>query len=202
MQSNQSKWTPVVLTLLCALTIQPEGAAPGTAPREVTELTFRPFHYGEYKDALAKVDTNDDDAVFEALAVLATGEPLAVIEQLKQPDYIALSQQVAKYVQSSTEDYLGAPADPDEVELLIPVDLDGQLRTSLRLTMPALKAVKIMKKLRTGDERSAWITAHCASLFAATDCRALSIPDWNQLQGRINDFLNEPAAFFQKTMST
>lgn len=198
----QSKWTPITLPLLCGLTVEPDASAPGSAPREILELTFRPFHYGEYKNALAKVDIKDDDAVFEALAMLATGEPLAVIEQLKQPDYIALSQQVAKYVKSSTEDYLGAPADPDEVELLIPIELDGQPRNSLRLTMPALKAVKVMKKLRTGDERSEWITAHCAGLFAAADCRALSVPDWNQLQGRINDFLNEPAAYFQTATST
>lgn len=201
MQSNQSKWTPVVLQLLCALTVAGDTLA-GGEPREIAELTFRPFTYGEYRDALAKVDEKDDDAVFEALAMLATGEPLAVIEQLKQPDYIALAQQVKKYVKSSTEDYLGAPADPDVIELLMPIDDAGQPRTSVRLTMPALKAVKVMKKIIGGDKRSAWITAHCAGFFAPDDCRALSIPDWNQLQGRIGDFLNQPAAFFQKTMST
>ncbi|MBA1250909.1 phage tail assembly protein [Pseudomonas luteola] len=193
-------WTPVILKLLCPITVPADPKVPGSEDREIAELTFRPFLYGEYKDALRRVDLKDEDAVFEALALVATGETLPVIEQLKRPDYVSLSQEVHKYVTRKTEDYLGEPADPDAPDLLLPLAVAGQERQALRLSMPALKAVKVMKKLETADQRAEWITAHCTGLFPE-DVRALSLPDWNQLQERINAFLNQPAAYFQNATS-
>jgi hypothetical protein len=57
-----------------------------------------------------------------------------------------------------------------------------------------------MKKLATPAERAEFITAHCTGLMLP-DLALLTVPDWTQLQGRIDDFLNKPAAYFQKTTS-
>jgi hypothetical protein len=63
-----------------------------------------------------------------------------------------------------------------------------------------LRATKAMKKLKTAKERAEFITAHCTGLMLP-DLASLTVPDWTQLQVRIDDFLNKPAAFFRSATS-
>jgi len=94
----------------------------------------------------------------------------------------------------------GVPGDPDQVQLLQPIDVAGRSLTSLTLEMPVLRATKAMKKLKTAKERAEFITAHCTGLMLP-DLASLSVPDWTQLQVRIDDFLNKPADFFRSAIS-
>ena len=91
-------------------------------------------------------------------------------------------------------------SEPDEVTLLQPLAAAGRSLTSLTLEMPVLRATKAMKKLKTAKERAEFITAHCTGLMLP-DLAYLTVPDWTQLQVRIDDFLNQPAAFFRNATS-
>jgi hypothetical protein len=93
-----------------------------------------------------------------------------------------------------------APADHDQVQLLQPLNVAGRSVTSLALEMPVLRATKAMKKLKTAKERAEFITAHCTGLMLP-DLDLLTVPDWTQLQVRIDDFLNKPADFFRSATS-
>jgi len=194
-------WNPIVHTLLCPITIPADPKVTGSEPVTIREIEFKPFTYGAYKEALRNIPEDDEDARFEALAALATGLSVEAIDCLKRPDYVSLSQHVHLYVTKTSTHYQSAPVDPDLPVLLIPLSAGGVARESLALQMPAIKAVKMMKKMATADQRAEWITAHCAELMA-DDVRALSVPDWNLLQERIGDFLNRPASFFQSVTPT
>lgn len=101
-----------------------------------------------------------------------------------------------------TEDESSSEAtnDPDQVQLLQPLNVMGRSMTTLTLEMPMLLATKAMKKLKTAKERAEFITAHCTGLMLP-DLDLLTVPDWTQLQVRIDDFLNKPADFFRSATS-
>lgn len=185
-------WKPEPHTLQWPL--ERANAAPLTA------VTLRPFTVAEHRAALAGVGDDEDDQ-FEALLLMATGLEQADLEQIKRPDYVSLSGLVHDYVRLPASYFLGsAPADPDDAPLLVPIKAFGRDVDRLCLQVPAMKATKIMRKLKTVDERSIFISAHCTGL-STEDVTRLSVPDWNQLQARLNDFLNKPAAYFQSATS-
>ena len=86
------------------------------------------------------------------------------------------------------------------VHLLLPLEAAGRTLTELPLEMPALRATKVMKKLATNKERAEFITAHCTGLMIP-DLAGLTVPDWTELQERIDDFVNKPADFFRSATS-
>lgn len=193
-------WTPPVHVLLCPIEVPADPKDPSSQPQEITEIVYRPFTYAAYKAALRGIEDEDDEAKFEALGKLATGLTVEALDLLKRPDYVTIAKWVHEFVTKTSAHYLGKPADPDNAPLLIPLEVDGHARDVLPLTMPALKATKVMKKLPTADDRAVWITAHCTGLMVDA-VKGLSVPDWNMLQERINDFLNQPAAYFQSATS-
>lgn len=204
-------WKPPVHVLLCPIT--------GEDDQIIEQIQLKPLFYAEQKAALAKAGNDEDDQFFE-LAKLATGLAGKVLDQLKRPDYVTIAQYVhemstlpASYflakgaddaeLEGDSRDESAGSADPeslDEVQLLFPIVAGGAHVTSLSLQMPALMATKAMKKLKTPKDRAEFITAHCTGLMIP-DLALLSVPDWTQLQERIDDFLNKPAAFFRNATS-
>jgi hypothetical protein len=185
-------WNPEPLTLRW-----PVAGADG---KTLTAFELRAFCVAEHRAALERAGP-DDDARFEQLAVLATGQPLEVIESLKRPDYVSLSARLAEYVNLPATFFFGqAPADPDDAPLLVPIKAFGRDIDRLALEVPTMKATKVMVKLKTDAERTDFISSHCTGIAPAEITR-LSIPDWTQLQVRLSDFLNKPAAFFQSATS-
>jgi hypothetical protein len=163
-------------------------------------LELRAFDVAEHRAALARAG-KDEDARFEHLAVLATGQPLEVIEALKRPDYVSLSARLSEYVNLPASFFLGkTPEDPDDAPLLIPIKVFGREFDRLALEVPTMKATKVMVKMKTDADRTDFISSHCTGIAPAEITR-LSIPDWTQLQVRLSDFLNKPAAFFQSATS-
>lgn len=163
-------------------------------------LELHPFSVSEHRAALASAGT-DEDARFEALAVLATGQPLEVIEELKRPDYVSLASWLADYVNQPAYYFAGKkPKDLDNVPLLVPIRSFGQLVENLRLQVPTMKASKAMRAEKDPLKACDFISSHCTGI-AHTDITKLSVPDWTQLQGRLDDFLNKPAAYFQSATS-
>jgi len=197
-------WTPQVHTLLCPV--------PDASGQLIEQITFRPFTHGAHVDALARAGADEDDRYFE-LAKLATGLPVEILEAFKHPDYVTVAGWINDWIWSTSEQLAGkvkhdadgkeiesVGQNGDQIELLIPIEAMGQKRDALSLTMPALKATRVMKQQKTKDDRTNFITAHCTGLML-DELPLLSVPDWNMVQQRVDTFLNRPAAFFQKTTS-
>lgn len=166
----------------------------------LTSIELRAFTAEEHRKALAAVGTDEDDQA-EALLLLATGLPLSVLEQIKRPDYVSLLARLHEYVNLPASYFLGRkPEDPDDFELLVPIKAVGRTVDRLALQVPAMKATKIMRKLKTDVERVDFISSHCTGLSPVEIVR-LSLPDWTQLQERLHAFLNKPADYFPNATS-
>ncbi|MGY2338487.1 phage tail assembly protein [Pseudomonas sp. SDO5532_S415] len=191
-------WTPPVHDLLSPITSDDN--------LQIEQIQLNPLYYAAQKEALARAGDDEDDQFFE-LALLATGLSIKELDQLKRPDYVSIAQYVHEMSTLPASHFLGQvgkgeqpSAAPDEVTLLQPLAVAGRTLTSLTLEMPVLRATKAMKKLKTPKERAEFITAHCTGLMLP-DLALLTVPDWTQLQVRIDDFLNQPAAFFRSATS-
>ena len=188
-------WMPPLHRLLSPITAD-TGAT-------IEQVQLKPLYYAAQKDALARAGDDEDDQFFE-LAKLATGLSEKELDQLKRPDYVTIAQFVHEMSTRPASFFLGEPAPSSHeqpVQLLLPVDAGGRTHAELELEMPALRATKVMKKLATNKERAEFITAHCTGLMIP-DLAGLTVPDWTELQERIDDFLNQPAAFFRNATST
>ena len=187
-------WMPPLHLLLSPITAD-TGAT-------VEQVQLKPLYYAAQKDALARAGDDEDDQFFE-LAKLATGLSEKELDQLKRPDYVSIAQYVHEMSTRPASFFLGeseAASSHEQVKLLLPLDAAGRALTELSLEMPALRATKVMKKLATNKERAEFITAHCTGLMIP-DLSHLTVPDWTELQERIDDFLNQPAAFFRNATS-
>lgn len=190
-------WMPPKHDLLSPIT--------GDDGAQIEQIQLKPLFYAAQKEALERAGDDEDDQFFE-LALLATGLSVKELDQLKRPDYVSIAQYVHDMSTRSASHFLDQvedaekTADPDQVQLLQPLAVTGRTVTSLSLEMPALRATKVMKKLKTAKERAEFITAHCTGLMIP-DLAQLTVPDWTQLQVRIDDFLNQPAAYFRNATS-
>lgn len=191
-------WTPPVHVLLSPITADDQSV--------IEQIQLKPLYYAAQKEALARAGDDEDDQFFE-LALLATGLSAKALDQLKRPDYVSIAQYVhdmstlpSSHFLEQADEGQQPSADPDDVSLLQPLTVAGRTLTTLTLEMPVLRATKAMKKLKTPKERAEFITAHCTGLMIP-DLALLTVPDWTQLQVRIDDFLNKPAAFFRSATS-
>lgn len=164
-------------------------------------VALRAFSVSEHREAIAKAGEHEDDH-FEALLRLASGLSVEDLEEIKRPDYVSLSRLIHEYVSLPASYFQGrVPDNPDSVELLVPIKGIGRTIERLDLEVPPMKVTKAMRKLKTDDERADFCSAHCTGL-AVPEVQRLSVPDWTQLQGRLNSFLNKPADFFPRMTST
>ncbi|AYF47160.1 phage tail assembly protein [Pseudomonas fluorescens] len=187
-------WMPPLHVLLSPITAD-TGAT-------IQQVQLKPLYYAAQKDALARAGDDEDDQFFE-LAKLATGLSEKELDQLKRPDYVTIAQYVHEMSTRPASFFLGEQTESPHdqpVQLLLPLDAAGRTLTELVLEMPALRATKVMKKLATNKERAEFITAHCSGLMIP-DLAGLTVPDWTELQERIDHFLNQPAAFFRNATS-
>ncbi|MCU1781181.1 phage tail assembly protein [Pseudomonas sp. 13B_2.1_Bac1] len=187
-------WMPPLHVLLSPITAD-TGAT-------IQQVQLKPLYYAAQKDALARAGDDEDDQFFE-LAKLATGLSEKELDQLKRPDYVTIAQYVHEMSTRPASSFLGEQTESTHdqpVQLLLPLDAAGRTLTELVLEMPALRATKVMKKLATNKERAEFITAHCSGLMIP-DLAGLTVPDWTELQERIDHFLNQPAAFFRNATS-
>ena len=187
-------WMPPLHILLSPITAD-TGAT-------IQQVQLKPLFYAAQKDALARAGDDEDDQFFE-LAKLATGLSEKELDQLKRPDYVTIAQYVHEMSTRPASFFLDGQAESTHdqpIQLLQPLDAAGRTFTELSLEMPALRATKVMKKLATNKERAEFITAHCTGLMIP-DLAGLTVPDWTELQERIDDFLNKPADFFRSATS-
>ena len=190
-------WMPPLHILLSPITAD--------TGETIEKIQLKPLFYAPQKEALARAGDDEDDQFFE-LAKLATGLSEHELDQLKRPDYVSIAQYVHEMSTRPASFFLNANDQPREsqtsehVSLLLPLDTAGRSLTAVTLEMPALRATKVMTKLATNKERAEFITAHCTGLMIP-DLAGLTVPDWTELQERIDDFLNKPADFFRSAIS-
>lgn len=162
------------------------------------ELEFRPFTFAEYKAALVEAGDSEEKRG-DTLITLATGLTQAEIEQLKTPDKNTIDAHVIDYTTRDAEYFFlkdGVELDKDAPKLLHP--MKGHER--LTLQTPSVKASRIMSTVEnTADNpyaQAEYITRACTELMPH-EIESLSLPDWNQIQRRIECFLNLGSDSFQ-----
>ena len=161
--------------------------------KTVDTLHFRPILHGEHVEVLDAHEDDDDRLL--ALLELATGAPVSLLETLRKPDYNSLAVRIAEMVNKDAAHFMAEKLDADNPRLLVPLDVGGRRIDQLTIEVPTLKASREMQKIDDPRKRSEFITAHCTGLMVP-DLAELSAPDWNQLQQRLDDFLNAPASSF------
>jgi hypothetical protein len=140
----------------------------------------------------------------------ANSQPL--IEERLDNEVAQLSDKLEELVNSSA-----TPAEIDKVELLIEkavfnpdspalllpiVGDDGQDKTAYTLRPPTVATTDLMEAHNDDWERTLFISTSCTG-FSRAELEQMCLPDWNQLQGRLIDFLEKSAEFFrQKTLKS
>lgn len=206
-------WKPDPHTLRWPLTLE-DGQV-------LKELPMRPILHGEHATLLAELDEQKaaraangdamddiefDESAFVGLASFATGLPESAIQKLKRPDFNGLAKRVLAMVSLTSHHFMTAEqaraSSKDRPLLLVPLKAsDGITHDSIELDVPDLQASRLMRKIKNARERAEFITAKCTGLIGH-DLNQLTVPDWNTLQHRVNDFLNETADSFPSATST
>ncbi|MDW1763131.1 phage tail assembly protein [Vibrio sp. 1069] len=163
--------------------------------KEITELTFEPLTFSVYSD----IDVEqDNDLVVEEFTLALTGISDKAFDQLSSPDFNSISDIVFRLVTKNSDDWLpGIEISNDKIQLALPIQGDdGRTITEIELKVPSVKTRKIYKAQPTDKKKQAFITHACSGL-SETEIGRLFMPDWNQLQVNIDNFLNQQAGFFQ-----
>jgi hypothetical protein len=85
--------------------------------------------------------------------------------------------------------------------LLIPIQGDdGQEKPCYKLRPPTVATTDLMDTYSNEWERTIFISSSCSG-FSQAELERLSLPDWNQLQERLIDFLEQPADYFRPKTS-
>lgn len=185
-------WSPVLLQLF-----QPFKDESG---KDVTQLLLKPLTHGVHAEVLKEVDTDNERNVFDAFAFASAGLTADQVKKLSYPDYNSMVRCLSDYVSKSASFYfkqMGLNVDVNTPQLLVPITGDnGDEITQVTLQVPTVQCIDIMNTLpSTGTARTTWLTQDCTGL-SATELDRLSTMDWNQLQERLNDFLNKTADYF------
>lgn len=163
---------------------------------DMTELTFEPLTFSIYNS----VDVEqDNDLVVEEFTLALTGISAKAFDQLSSPDFNSITNIVTRLITKNSPDWLpGISVDNEKIQLALPIQGDsGNTIVEIELKVPSVKTRKIYKAQSTDEQKQAFITHACTGLSEA-EINKLFMPDWNQLQGCIDNFLNQQAGFFQK----
>lgn len=164
----------------------------------LSQVSINLITFGQYKTVVEQAGDDEIQKV-DLLIQAATGLALADIEKLKTPDFNTFEYEVIEMTTRPSAYFLskqGQALDVDSPVLLKPL---GD-KTSLTLVTPTVKASRMMGKVENTAKQpfaqAEYITKACADLMD-DEIDALCVPDWNQLQERINHFLNQASDFFQ-----
>jgi len=164
---------------------------------EITTLNLATIFHCDHADVLAT--DPDERHAFAEFARLSCGLSAVEVKRLKMPDWNALRLKLSDLVSKGSDfffDQSEIKLDPEKPQLLIPIQGDdGSTIERIELQVPSVETTDLMQKQVDGEARSRFITLSCTGL-SPDELDRLSCPDWNYLQGRINDFLNETADYF------
>ena len=169
----------------------------------ITNLTLNVINHGDHANVLA--DTTEEREAFGRFAGLSCALSASEVKRLKMPDWNTLRLKLSDLVAKGSDFFFkrdGVTIDTDHPQLLIPIIADdGRKIEKVELQVPSVETTDLMQKQPDDNARSLFISMSCTGL-SKSELDRLSAPDWNYLQGRISDFLNETADYYPAEMST
>ncbi|HCH5255475.1 TPA: phage tail assembly protein [Vibrio parahaemolyticus] len=189
-KKKELKLAPITHHLLHPITVD---------DTEITELTFEPLTFSIYSGV--DVEQDDQDVVVEEFTLALTGISEKAFDKLSTPDFNSVEKIIFRLVTKNSPDWLpGIEIGSEKIQLALPIVADdGRTITEIELKVPSVKTRKIYKAQPTDKQKQAFITHACSGLSEA-EVGKLFMPDWNQLQVNIDNFLNQQAGFFQTKM--
>ncbi|SDI11078.1 Phage tail assembly chaperone protein, E, or 41 or 14 [Vibrio xiamenensis] len=167
--------------------------------KEILSLTFEPLRFEQYSQV--DVSADDPDPAIEELVCIVTGLSQKAFDTLSLPDYNSIERIIYRMTTMTSQQWKKDLKHSHEtISLLLPLRKDdGQSVGEIELKVPSVKTRKIYKAIDTDKSKQEFITHACTGL-SVQEVGRLFMPDWNQLQAHINDFLNKQADYFQSEM--
>mgnify|MGYP000099790994 CR=1 FL=1 len=148
---------------------------------------------------------NDEDSKLLRVCISASsGLTVAELKRLTTPDYTSIENQVLELMHFKASQLMDSGEfDIDEPTLLVPfTGDDGLEKTAYKLRPPTVATTDLMDTHKDEWDRTLFISSSCTG-FSPDELARMSLPDWNQLQERLIDFLQKSADFFrQKTLKS
>lgn len=162
----------------------------------IQTIQIQPITMGQHRN-LSKTHKADDTKLLRFCIIQSTGLNEKSLKQLVTPDYTSIQNQVLELINTSASKLIEGPFDPAEPTLLIPIEGDnGQQKAHYKLKPPTVATTDLMDAYSDEWQRTIFISSSCTG-FSQTELERLSLPDWNQLQERLIDFLEKSADYFR-----
>lgn len=166
----------------------------------IQTIQIQPITMGQHRN-LSKTHKADDTKLLRACIIESTSLTETWLKQLVTPDYTSVQNQVLELINTTASQLMEDEFDNAIPALLIPIQGDdGQEKTSYKLRPPTVATTDLMDTYSNEWERTIFISSSCSG-FSQAELERLSLPDWNQLQERLIDFLEQPADYFRPKTS-
>ncbi|RBO82642.1 phage tail assembly protein [Marinomonas aquiplantarum] len=161
----------------------------------IAHVHYQPLTMGQHR-TLSEQHKNNDTQLLRACISASTGLSETEIKSLVTPDYTSIQNQVLELMNATASQLIEGEFDSAAPTLLIPIQSDsGQQKTQYTLKPPTVATTDLMDTHANEWERTIFISSSCTG-FSQSELERLSLSDWNQLQERLIDFLQQPAAYF------
>ncbi len=167
--------------------------------QQLNHVQIHTITVGQQRE-LSRNHQHDDNQLLWECVCLSTGLTPSELKKLVTPDFNSIREHVLELMQSGAATFMADEFNRDEPTLLIPIQGDdGQEKTHYKLRPPTVATTELMETHQDEWERTLFISASCCG-FSHQELMRLSLPDWNQLQERLIDFLQQPADYFRQEM--
>lgn len=170
------------------------------ATGDTKDVQMSVLKFADYEKAFI-AHSDNQEKLTEYVIMHTTGLSQAQLDDLTVPDFTTLENASVEQVNRSSEFYFdkaGKEFGVAKPALFDPLD-DVE---NITYTIPKMKAYKMMQSIENTNKapfaQSRYITAVCTGLDQL-QINELSVRDWNMLQGRITDFLEQEAGYLAKS---
>ncbi|ADZ91111.1 hypothetical protein GV054_09205 [Marinomonas mediterranea] len=167
---------------------------------QIHQITFQLMDMETHR-ALSQSIQNDDTKLLRACICESTGLTDKELKRLVTPDYTSIQTKVLELMNATASKLMDNKNafDLNAPLLLQPINGDdGRDINQYKLKPPTVATTDLMDTHEDEWQRTLFISSSCTGL-SQTELGRLSLPDWNQLQERLIDFLEKPAAYFRQT---
>lgn len=171
----------------------------GEKSQSIESVSIKTLTMGQHR-ALNKDSNNDDLTLLRSCISSATGLTVKELKELVTPDYNSIQNQVLELMSTTTSALLDGAFNKNPMALLIPIQGDdGQEKATYKLRPPTVATTDLMDTHEDEWQRTLFISSSCTG-FSQAELERMCLPDWNQLQERLIDFLEKSADFFRQEM--
>lgn len=165
---------------------------------DITAVDVNVVLFKDYEQAEI-AHSGKDEAFTDAMIKAATSLTQEQIDTLSMPDFNSLEQLTMEIINHSSEyfyDLENKPFNAENPTLLDPI----QSFEKVTYRVPTVKVSRLADTIQNTQKEpykmARYLTSACTDL-SDMDIDQLSVRDWNMLQKRITDFLQEQAGYFQ-----